>query len=40
MAVADILNTEVVVDKAEEDREPSMDPKARSGGALLATMLV
>ena len=39
MAVANIFNTEVINDEDEEDREPFLAPKARSGGALVVAML-
>ena len=38
MAVADIFNTKVVNDEAEEDRAPFVAPKGGSSGALVVSM--
>ena len=39
MAVSNIFITEVVNDEDEEDTVPFLEPKARSGGALVVAML-
>ena len=39
MAVANIFNTKVVDDEAEEDRAPFVAPKSGSGGTLVVAML-
>ena len=39
MVVADIFNTKVVDDEAEEDGAPFVASKARSGGALVVAMI-
>ena len=39
MAVANIFNTKVVNNEAEEDRTPFVAPNTRSGGALLVSVL-
>ena len=40
MAIANILNTKVVDDEAEEDRATFVVPKTCSGGSLVVDMLV
>ena len=39
MEVANIFNTKVVNDEAEEDREPFVSPKTWSSGALVVSVL-
>ena len=39
MTVADIFNTKVVNDEAEEDRAPFVAPKTGSGGELVVSVL-
>ena len=40
MAAAEIFNTKVVNNEAEEDRATFVAPKTRIGGALVVTVLV
>ena len=40
MAAADIFNTKVVDDEAEEYRAPFLAPKTGSGGALIVSVIV
>ena len=39
MAVADIFNTKVVDNEAEEDKAPFVAPNTGSGGALVVSVL-
>ena len=39
MVVADIFNTKVVNNEAEEDRTPFVAPNTRIGGALVVSVL-
>ena len=39
MAVANIFNTKVVDDEADEERAPFVASKSRSGGTLVVAML-